>query len=413
MTTIDAAIPAGDSWDGRAAAFALSPEVRALVDQTIATRRELHAHAEPSWHEGWTAGTIEERLRHWGYGEVLTYAETGRAAFVKGGKPGPTVLYRTDIDGLPLREETGLPFASHAEAGMHACGHDGHMAIALSLAQICQQRREDLAGSVYFVFQPAEEVVGGAEAMVKDGVLDNVDPIMALGLHLVSEQHPATANVVHGAQMAGAAMFTLEITGKGGHGGAPHRTIDAVVVATHVVNALQTIVARNIDPLQPAVISVGMLHAGVKNNIIAEHALLEGTVRTFDMPLMRWTLERMQKVIAGVCDALGASYSFHPEVATPAVVNDARVSTIVEQEAEALLGRSRIMALPTSMSDDMAVFLEQVPGCYYLFGAQHQHPEQVFPHHHTRFDIDDRVLPLAVELGWRVINEVQRRGGLE
>jgi amidohydrolase len=413
MTATGTLIPPGGGWDGEARAFALSPEVRALVDETIATRRELHAHAEPSWHEGWTAGTIEERLKSYGFGEILTYAETGRAAFVRGGKRGPTVMYRTDIDGLPLREETGLPFASHAEAGMHACGHDGHMAIALSLAKICQQRREDLAGDVYFVFQPAEEVVGGAEAMIKDGALDNVDPVMALGLHLVSEQQPATANVVHGAQMAACAMFTLEIDGKGGHGGAPHRTVDAIVAAAHLVTALQTIVGRNIDPLQPAVISVGKLNAGAKNNIIAEHALLEGTVRTFDMPLMRWTLERMEKVIAGVCDALGTRYSFRPEIAAPAVLNDKRVAAIVEQKAEELLGRSRIMAVPTSMSDDMAVFLEQVPGCYYLFGAAHQDEAKVFPHHHTRFDIDDRVLPLAVELGWRVINEVHHRGGLE
>jgi amidohydrolase len=413
MTATSIQPPPGDTWEGRAEAFALSPEVRAVAEETIATRRYLHEHAEPSWEEHWTARTLEERLKSYGFREVLTYAETGRAAFVKGGKPGPTVLYRTDIDGLPLHEETGLPFASRAERGMHACGHDGHMAIALALAKICQMRRDDLAGNVYFVFQPAEEVVGGAAAMIQDGCLNNVDPVMALGLHLVSEQHPATANVVHGAQMAAAAMFTIDITGKGGHGGVPHRAIDAVVAAAHIVTALQTIVSRSTDPLQPAVISVGILNAGVKNNVIAEHAHLEGTVRTFDMPLMRETIERMGKVIAGVSDALGVTAVFRHEIAAPPVVNDRRAAAIVEEKARELLGGSRIMAVPTSMGDDMAVFLEQVPGCYYLFGAQHLDPAKVYPHHHTKFDIDDRVLPLAVELGWRVINEVHRRGGLE
>lgn len=405
--------PPGDGWSGRAEAFPLSPVVRAVAAETIETRRFLHQHAEPSWHEGWTAGTIEERLKSYGFDEVHTYAETGRTALLKGGKPGPTVLYRTDIDGLPLREDTGLPFASHAEAGMHACGHDGHMAIALSIAKVCQQRKEDLAGDVYFVFQPAEEVIGGAEAMIESGCLDNVDPVMSLGLHLASEQHAGTANVVHGAQMAAAAMFTLEITGKGGHGGAPHRTIDAVVAAAHVVTALQTIVSRNTDPLAPAVISVGKLAAGVKNNIIAERAVLEGTMRTFDMTLLQEIIERMGRVIAGVCDAFGCSYSFRPQVAAPPVRNDPRVAAIVEQQARDILGGSRIMAVPTTMSDDMALFLDAVPGCYYLFGAQHGDPEKVYPHHHTKFDIDDRVLPLAVELGYRVIGEVLRRGGLE
>src|SRR5579884_1019206 len=185
-------------------AIPLSPIVRAVAEETIATRRHFHAHAEPSWCESWTAQAVEERLRGFGYETVQTYAETGRAAFLKGGKPGPTVLYRADIDGLPLREETGLPFASQAESGMHACGHDGHMAIALSLAKVLQQRRDELPGNVYFVFQPAEEVVGGARAMLQDGCLDNVDPVMSLGLHLISEQQAATANVVNGTQMAAA-----------------------------------------------------------------------------------------------------------------------------------------------------------------------------------------------------------------
>src|SRR5579883_2827925 len=196
MTTADEAASertAAPGWDGRAERFDLSPEVRAAAAETIVTRRLLHEHAEPSWHEGWTAQTIEARLRSFGFDHVETYAETGRAAFLKGARPGPTVLYRADIDGLPLREETGLPFASRADEGMHACGHDGHMAIALALAKICQMRKDDLAGNVYFVFQPAEEVVGGAAAMIQDGCLNNVDPVMALGLHLVSEQHPATA----------------------------------------------------------------------------------------------------------------------------------------------------------------------------------------------------------------------------
>jgi len=416
MTTAEEAAgprTAALQWDGRAEQFDLSPEVRALAAETIATRRLLHEHAEPSWHEGWTAQTIEARLRSFGFDHVETYAETGRAAFLKGARPGPTVLYRADIDGLPLREETGLPFASRADEGMHACGHDGHMAIALSLAKLYAQRRDELAGNVYFVFQPAEELAGGAEAMIKDGCLDNVQPAMSLGLHLASEQHPATANVVHGAQMAAAATFQIAIEGKGGHGGMPHRAIDAVLVAAHVVTALQSVVSRNVDPLLPAVVSVGRLDAGVRSNIVAEHAMLDGTVRTMDMALMRQVLERVEKVVAGVCEAFGARYTLSSEIVAPPVRNDPRVAALVQEQALALLGGSRLMAVPTTMSDDMALFLDEVPGCYYLFGAMHGDPGRVYPHHHTKFDIDDSVLPLAVELGYRVINEVMRRGGLE
>ncbi len=401
------------AWNGHAEMFTLSPEVKAVAAETIEMRRQLHRHAEPSWHEGWTAQTIEERLRGYGFGEVLTYAETGRAALLKGGKPGPTVLYRADIDGLPLREETGLPFASDADEGMHACGHDGHMAIALSLANVLQQRRDELHGNVYFVFQPAEEVVGGARAMIQDGVLNNVDPIMSLGLHLLSEQQPVTANIIDGAQMAAAAMMLITIHGKGGHGGMPHRAIDAVLVAAHVVTALQSIVSRNVDPLAPAVISVGKLISGVKNNIVAETALLDGTVRTMDLTLMHDLLARIEKVVAGVTSAFGATYTMQAEIATPPVRNDPRVAALVREQASALLGGSRLLATPITASDDMALFLDEIPGCYYLFGAQHQDPERVYPHHHTRFDIDDRVLPVAVELGYRVIGEVLRRGGIE
>lgn len=400
-------------WSGRAEMFDLSPEVKAVAEETIATRRHLHQHAEPSWHEGWTASTVEERLLAYGFGAVQTYAETGRAALLKGGKPGPTVLYRADIDGLPLHEETGLAFASDAEAGMHACGHDGHMAIALSLAKVFQQRREHVAGNVYFVFQPAEEVVGGARAMIQDGCLNNVDPVMSLGLHLLSEQHPATANVVDGAQMAAAASILITIEGKGGHGGMPHRAIDAVLVGAHVVTALQSIVARNVDPLAPAVVSIGKLEAGVKNNIVAETALLDGTVRTMDLRLMQEILGRIEKLVAGVTSAFGATYKMSYEVGAPPVRNDTRVAALVREQALNLLSDSRLLATPITASDDMALFLDEIPGCYYLFGAQHQDPERVYPHHHNKFDIDDRVLPVAVELGYRVINEVLRRGGLE
>jgi amidohydrolase len=401
------------AWDSGEVLRRLHPEVQAVAADTIRTRRYLHRHAEPSWEEAWTANAVEDHLRGYGFDEVLTYAETGRVALLKGGKPGPTVLYRADIDGLPLREETGLSFASDSPAGMHACGHDGHMAIALSLARVLQQRREELAGNVYFVFQPAEEVVGGARAMIQDGCLNSVDPMMALGLRLLSEQQAATANVVDGAQMAAAAMLQITIRGKGGHGGMPHRAIDAIVVAAHVVTALQTVVSRSVDPFAPAVVSIGKLEAGVKSNIVAETAFLDGTVRAMTLELMDELLRRIETIVAGVTSALGAEYQIRAEVAAPPVCNDPRVAALVREQATALLGSSGLLAAPITAGDDMALFLNAVPGCYYLFGARHQDPERVFPQHHTRFDIDDSVLPVAVELGYRVIREVLRRGSIE
>jgi amidohydrolase len=213
--------------------------------------------------------------------------------------------------------------------------------------------------------------------------------------------------------MAAAAMMTITITGKGGHGGMPHRAIDAVLVGAHVVTALQSIVSRNVDPLAPAVVSVGKLEAGVKNNIIAETAVLDGTVRTMDMQLLQELLDRMERVVGGVTSAFGASYEMVAEIAAPPVRNDPRVAALVREQARELLGGTRLLATPITASDDMALFLDEIPGCYYLFGAQLADPERVYPHHHTKFDIDDRVLPVAVELGYRVISEVLRRGGIE
>jgi amidohydrolase len=373
------------------------PLARQLAPEIIAWRRDFHQRPELGFEEFRTAGIVAEHLNALGVETRTGVGKTGVVGIIEGARPGPTVLLRFDMDALPVTEETGLPFASQNQGKMHACGHDGHTAIGMGVAQLLAQTREQWPGRVKLMFQPAEEGLGGAAAMIRDGLLEHPRPDAAFALHLWN-QFPLGQLVVQGGPLMSAAdRFEIIITGKGGHGAAPEDTIDAVVVGAEVVNALQTIVSRNISPQETAVLTVGSFRAGNAFNVIAERALMTGTIRTFDSEVRALILRRMQELLSGITAAHGAEVTFDlkEKEFTPAVINDTRMAEIAREAARQVLPEEQITQIrPLMVSEDMSEIINRTPGCYVLLGAEPEGGARG-PHHNPQFDINEDALPIA------------------
>ncbi|MEX0750013.1 MAG: M20 family metallopeptidase [Dehalococcoidia bacterium] len=314
--------------------------VQALIADAIALRRDLHQHAELSTQEHRTQAVILERLTSIGADDVRDVADTGATAIVRGALPGPNLLWRADIDALPLLESTGLPFAS-TNGATHACGHDGHTAIALTLAAVLQASRDRLAGSVRFAFQPAEEHVGGAKRMVDAGVMDDPKVDRTFGLHIWSSSPLGHVLVTPGPIFAAATHFRIIVRGRGGHAAAPQETIDPILVASHVVVALQSVVSRSVDPAATAVVTVGRFEAGVRGNIIPNEVMMSGTVRTYEKPVLDRILQRMDEIVRGVTSAWGAEYQFDHST-LPACTNDPDTAAMVAGVAARFLAPEHV-----------------------------------------------------------------------
>ena len=366
----------------------------------IETRRDLHRHPELGFHEHRTAGIVEQRLRAAGYEVRTGIAETGVLGTLRGGAgDGPTLLLRADMDALPIQEETAHGFGSTVAGTMHACGHDAHVAIGLAVAERLARWREAWPGTVKYMFQPAEEGLGGALGMIEAGVLQGVDA--ALGLHVWLGLPSGVVGVVPGPQMAGAWELEITIRGRGGHGAMPHETVDALHAAAQVVVALQSVVSRTVPPLEPAVVTVAALHAGSAHNVIAEAAQLRGTLRAFDPALLEALPGRVEKVIAGVCAALGAEYDFHARREAQPTVNDPRLAELVRAEAVRIVGAERVRTDPdvrTMAAEDFGDVLARVPGCYFFVGGRNEAKGMTHPHHSPRFDLCEECLPVGVQV---------------
>ncbi len=376
--------------------------VRALLADAIAIRRDVHRHAELSTEEHRTQAVILDRLRALGLDDVRAAADTGVVGTVRGAHAGPALLWRADIDALPLLEATGLPFASENAGVMHACGHDGHVAIALTLAAALQATRGDLHGSVRFAFQPAEERIGGAQRMIAEGVMEGIDA--AYGLHIWTDDPVGEVLVVAGAIFAAATHFRIIVRGRGGHASAPQGTIDPIVVAAHVITALQTVVSRAVDPAATAVLTIGRLEGGARGNIIPSEVKMSGTMRAFDAGVMRRMIEQAEAIIAGVTSSWGATYQFDHST-LPAVVNEAAAAAIVARAAAGFVRGDHVGERRITGADDMAYFLERAPGAYFLLGAGDPGRSARFPHHHPGFDFDERCIGVGVEVALRIIEE--------
>ena len=369
-----------------------------LFSYTQALRRDFHMHPELGFREIRTGGIVAKELESLGIEVTKGVGKTGVVGLLEGSKPGPALLLRFDMDALPITEETGAEYASQNNGVMHACGHDGHTAIGLTVAKILHSHRAELAGTIKFCFQPSEEgpngeETGGAEAMMRDGVLDNPKVDMSLSLHLWNEKPLGWLGVKPGPIMAGADIFTVRIIGRGGHGAIPDAAVDPIVAAANIVNALQTIVARNVSPLDTAVVSVTNIHGGTAFNVIPPEVKLEGTLRTFDTAVRQRVVERLEQIARGVGEGMGCSVEVEIKPITPALVNHESITSTVQATARRILSDSRLDPdYQTMTAEDMAFMQEKVPGCYFFVGSNNKARHLDYGHHHPKFDFDEEAL---------------------
>ncbi len=373
----------------------------AELELLIATRRDLHRHPEIGFEEFRTAAIVAERLEAAGYELRTGVAGTGVVGTLKGGAgPGRTLLLRADMDALPVEEATSHDFRSTIPGRMHACGHDAHVAIGLAVAERLARRASELPGEIRYVFQPAEEGLGGARRMVAEGVIEGVDA--AIGLHVWAGLPAGEVGVVDGPQLASFQSFTIHVTGHGGHAAMPHETIDALHAAALIVVALQSIVSRNVSPLDHAVVTVGSLLAGTAPNVIAGSAILTGTTRAFTPAMDTMLRDRVTAVAEGVAATLGATARVtFGDVFVPPTVNDPTLAALVRRVAAEVIGPERVHAGPalrTMAAEDFAEFTTRVPGCFFFVGGADPAIDAVHPHHSPRFDISEKALPVGVEV---------------
>ncbi len=375
----------------------LKSEADQLKDQLIAWRRDFHRHPELGFQEFRTSGVVATHLSSLGMEVQTGVGTTGVVGVLEGARSGPVVMLRFDMDALPIQEASQTDYVSQAPGVMHACGHDAHTAIGMGLAQLLAKHRGEIAGTIKFVFQPGEEGCGGALAMLADGVLENPKPDVAFGLHVWNDLPLGLVAAGHGGVMAAADIFTIQVQGKGGHGAQPQLCVDAVLIASQIVVALQSIVARNVNPRQTAVVTVGSIHAGTAFNIIADAAELKGTLRTFDAVVRDQIMRRLTDVVEQTARSLGGSAAIEIKAISPATVNDERVAQLVRETAIEVLGSEHVTADQFTMTaEDMSEFLGRVPGCFFFIGSANEAKGLNAPHHNPRFDIDENVLPLGV-----------------
>ena len=374
-------------------------EAEALFEYTQRLRRDFHMHPELGFQEYRTAGIVASELNDLGLEVSTGIAETGVVALLEGGKPGPTVLMRFDMDALPIHETTGAAYASVNEGVMHACGHDAHTSIGLTVAKLLHAHRDELAGTAKLVFQPAEEGGGGAERMVKEGVLDNPRPDLSLALHVWNDKPYGWIGVTDGPAMSAAEVFEIQVAGRGAHAAQPQVSRDPVIAAAQIVSALQTIVSRNVNPLDAAVLTVTQVHAGDAFNVIPMKAVIGGTIRTYRAETRALILERLHEVAEGIAAALGCTAVVTLRGVTPVVSNHPEIAGRVQDVVRRVLpGENLDVEERTMGSEDMGFMMEDVPGCYFFVGSANGELGLDAPHHHPDFDIDERTLPRAAGL---------------
>jgi amidohydrolase len=384
--------------------------IQVLAPDLVALRRQIHQQPELGFKEQLTAAKITSKLTEWGISHQTGIAQTGIVATIQGKKTSlepKTLAIRADMDALPIQEANDVPYKSQHDGVMHACGHDGHTSIALITAYYLSQHQNDFAGTVKIIFQPAEEGPGGAKPMIEAGVLQNPTVDAIIGLHLWNNLPLGTIGVRSGALMAAVERFNLTIQGKGGHGAMPHQTVDSIVLASQIVTALQTIVSRNVNPIDSAVVTVGQFNAGTAKNIIADTASLAGTVRYFNPNLAEFFHHRIESIVAGICAAYGATYQLEYIKFYPPVINDEKITELVRSVATELV-ETPLGIVPecqTMGGEDMSFFLQEVPGCYFFVGSANPDRSLAYPHHHPRFDFDEAALSTGVEMFVRCVEK--------
>ena len=383
---------------------------RAEFAELVATRRDLHAHPELAFQERRTSGLVAERLRALGYTVKTGVGRTGVVGVLRGGatvaRPERKLLLRADMDALPIQETGEVVYRSTVPGVMHACGHDGHVAIALGVAKLLADARAEWRGTVKLVFQPAEETGNGAQAMINDGALDSPAVDAAFGLHLISHLPVGTVAATAGPIMGSVDNFTVRLRGKGGHAAMPHTAVDPVLAAAHVVTALQSLVSRTADPFDQLVVSVTRITSGTTSNVIPEEAELEGTVRTMGGPQYAEMPDRLGALVKGVAGALGCTATVAYARTTPPVVNDEAMTALVARVAGEIVGADHVLTRERMLGgEDFALYLQRLPGCFAWVGCGNAEKGVDAPHHSSRFDIDEEAMVIGVELLERVVRE--------
>jgi amidohydrolase len=380
-----------------------SQEIDRRLESLVALRRDFHRHPELSFQEHRTAQIIAERLHAAGL-EVRTGlgGTTAVVGLLHGDKPGRTIAWRADIDALPLTELLQAPFTSGTPGVMHACGHDGHTAIGITLAEILAARRADVPGTAVFLFQPAEEVFGGAKPMIAAGVLEHPRVDEIYGLHLATRRPVGHVAIRPGPSLSSADFFDITVEGKGGHGAYPHLSIDPITVAANILLGMQNLVSREVTAQEPAVLTVGQILAGTKHNIIPATAVMRGSLRTFNETVRAQLIERLGTFVSSMAQAYQADAHLALQGGCPTVVNHATQSSFVKQCALDELDREAVEEGTMGMaSDDMSLFLQQRPGCYFSVGIAPSGPPR--PHHAPEFEMHEGGLPVGLRVGLNVM----------
>ena len=391
-----------------ATAPSLHADVDEIVPGLVADRRYLHQHPELGLQEHETARFVAERLRALGVEEIRTgIGATGVTGLIRGaaGEGNRVVALRADMDALPIAEENDVDYRSQHAGVMHACGHDAHVTILLGTARMLSEMRERFAGTVKLIFQPGEEGLGGAKAMIADGALENPKPDAIFGLHVWQDFDLGIVAARPGTAMVGADAFTIAVQGQGGHGALPHRCIDPIAVGAQVVVALQMIVGREVDPTLPGVVTVGSFHAGKASNVIPDTAELSGTIRTVTEGQRDEMRARVREIAEGVAATMRARAEIaFDEHSAPPVVNDPALTQVVRAAAAEVVGPEGSIDGPLMVvSEDMAEFLNRVPGCFFFVGSRNAERGLTWGHHHPRFDIDEAALAIGVETMTRTV----------
>jgi amidohydrolase len=371
------------------------------IDELVRYRRHFHAHPELSFEEHETAAYIERELLGAHFDEIRTgVGKTGILATLKGGKPGPVTLLRADMDALPMEELGDVPYRSKRKGVMHACGHDGHIAILLSAARALSRMRDEIKGTIVFCFQPAEEGPAGNKAMIEDGALEHPHVDRCFALHLYSGLEVGKIGVRDGAFFASSDRFELTLKGRGGHGAMPHMSVDPIVAASQLVTMLQTIASREIAPKDPVVVTVGSMHAGTTFNVIPDDVAMQGTVRAFSDEVRRSIPERMERMVEGLCDAMRLDYEFEYLWGYPPTVNNRAMNDVVRAVAAKTIGAENIVDPHDVVlwAEDMSYVMEERPGAYFVVGVRGAQ-RGVEPQHSARYDIDED----ALEVGFKMM----------
>ena len=377
-------------------------EISELNDELVALRRDFHQHPELGLEEIRTAEKITAYLKAIGL-EVDRFSDTAVVALLKGDQPGPTLMMRADMDALPIQEASDVPYKSVNDGTMHACGHDGHMAMLLVTAKILAKHKNAIRGTIKFLFQPNEENLY-ADVLVEKGVLKNPDVDAAIGVHLLSNLPTGTIGISSGAVMAGMHVFRLTVTGKGGHTGFPQDSIDPVLTSASIIQAVQAVQTRESDVFKPTLIIFGKIEGGTVYNAIAEKVELEGTIRylyDFESNPELSPIDKFERHIRRVCDAYRAKYKLKILYSHPAVINDEDMASLVSEAAKETVEAKNVVPFVTMIGEDFCHFANKVPSAFYFVGSGNAKKKSDYPHHHDHFDLDEDALAIGVETNIR------------